>query len=250
MKVMKHPINRKRIVTPADVRLLGTILVVGAHPDDESFTAAGIMAAAVENGQRVACVTATKGEMGVQDAERWPPARLGEIRVDELKAALAILGVKEHHWLDYPDGGCNAVPFQEAVERLKGIIRQLQPDTVLTFGPDGLTGHPDHQTVSKWVDAAVKGTNATVYHAVEEASSYEDFLKEADKQFNIYFNIDEPPVYSEEECDIAFCLTPQQFDKKKRAMMAMPSQTEALFKNAPPGFAESVFRCECFLKAA
>jgi len=246
---MSGTVSHSRVVTPQDVRQLGTILSVWAHPDDESYGAAGIMAAAVENGQRVVCLTATKGELGVQDESRWPAAKLGDIRATELQEALHILGVREHSWLGYRDGDCDKIAKDEAVAKIKAFVQKVQPDTVLTFGPDGLTGHPDHQAVSRWVDEAVKGSKITVYHVVQEATSYEEFLKEADRQFNIFFNIDQPPVYNESECDIAFYLTPEQFNKKKRALLAMLSQTEAMFKNTPPGFAESVLRCECFQRA-
>ena len=59
----------------------------------------------------------------------------------------------DHRWLDYPDGGCAAVDAEEAVARIAAIIDEVRPDTVLTFGPDGGTGHPDHIAVCD-VDAA------------------------------------------------------------------------------------------------
>ena len=60
----------------------------------------------------------------------------------------------EHHWLGYRDGGCAAADAPTAVARLTELIARVRPDTVLTFGPDGLTGHPDHQAVSAWTGAA------------------------------------------------------------------------------------------------
>ena len=89
---------------------LGTVLSVWAHPDDEMYLSGGLMAEAARGGARVVCVTATRGEAGSQDPERWPPERMGEIREAELMASLEILGVREHHWLDYRDGECASVP--------------------------------------------------------------------------------------------------------------------------------------------
>jgi LmbE family N-acetylglucosaminyl deacetylase len=66
-----------------DIRELGTILSVWAHPDDEAYLCGGIMAMATAAGSRVVCVTATRGELGVTDAERWPPDRLPAIREAE-----------------------------------------------------------------------------------------------------------------------------------------------------------------------
>ena len=90
---------------PIRVTDLGTILSVWAHPDDETYLAAGVMAAAADRGQRVVCVSATAGEHGTDDPETWPPARLGPVRRWEAAAAMAVLGVTEHRVLGLPDGG-------------------------------------------------------------------------------------------------------------------------------------------------
>src|SRR3954449_1481005 len=69
---------------------LGTVLSVWAHPDDETYLCAGLMADAIRRGNRVVCVTATRGELGSTDEERWPPGpALAEVRTQELMAALA-----------------------------------------------------------------------------------------------------------------------------------------------------------------
>ena len=83
-----------------DVSELGTILGVWAHPDDDIYLAAGLMAAAVDAGQRVVDVTATRGEGGSMDEERWPPESMGEVRTKELLRSLEVLGVQEHHFLE------------------------------------------------------------------------------------------------------------------------------------------------------
>src|SRR5438093_2334158 len=72
---------------------LGTILGVWAHPDDETYLSAGLMAQAVREGRRVVCVTATRGEEGSFDEERWPTATMGKVRENELMRSLEILGV-------------------------------------------------------------------------------------------------------------------------------------------------------------
>jgi LmbE family N-acetylglucosaminyl deacetylase len=136
------------------VRALGTIMGIWAHPDDEAYLSGGLMALARANGQRVVCVTATRGELGTADPLSWPPERLAAERTRELADCLAILGVQEHHWLAYRDGGCAAADAPAAVAQLGDLIAQVRPDTLLTFGPDGLTGHADHQAVSAWAGAA------------------------------------------------------------------------------------------------
>ena len=120
---------------------LGTLLGVWAHPDDETYLMAGLMARGVRNGARVVCVTATRGEEGTWDPARWPPAELGKVREAELMACLAVLGVDEHTWLDYHDGSCAAVDPAEGTARVQAIVEDVRPDSILTFGPDGMTGH-------------------------------------------------------------------------------------------------------------
>src|SRR5918997_4348807 len=127
---------------------LGTILGIWAHPDDEAYLSGGLMAMARDNGSRVVCVTATRGELGTPDPVAWPLHRLATARTGELARCLEILGVTEHHWLGYRDGECATVHAADAVAQLCGVIGRVGPDTVLTFGPDGITGHPDHQAVS------------------------------------------------------------------------------------------------------
>src|SRR6185369_15253236 len=80
--------------TSDDVAALGTILGVWAHPDDEAYLSGGLMALARDNGQRVVCVTATRGERGTPDPVAWPPERLAEERTRELARCLSILGVE------------------------------------------------------------------------------------------------------------------------------------------------------------
>jgi LmbE family N-acetylglucosaminyl deacetylase len=135
---------------------LGAVLGVWAHPDDEVYLSGGLMAAAVDAGARVVCVTATRGERGTSDPVLWPPARLARLREAELAASLAVLGVTEHRQLGYPDGGCAGVPTYEAVGRLVDLLAEVRPATVLTFGPDGMTGHLDHRRVSAWARSAVR----------------------------------------------------------------------------------------------
>ena len=151
---------------------LGTILGVWAHPDDEAYLSGGLMALARDAGSRVVCVTATRGELGTPDPDVWPPRRLAVERTGELARCLEILGVTEHHWLGYHDGGCPEVDPAEAVARLCELIEEVRPDTVLTFGPDGVTGHPDHQTISAWTtkafDRAAPAGARLLYAALSE----------------------------------------------------------------------------------
>jgi LmbE family N-acetylglucosaminyl deacetylase len=135
---------------------LGTILGVWAHPDDEAYLTAGLMARAVRNGSRVVCVTATRGEGGSMDDEKWPPEKMGEVRTGELERCLQILGVKEHHWLDLPDIDMDTGLPEGGYDRVRDLVEDVQPDTLLTFGPDGMTDHAAHNDVSRWATQAAR----------------------------------------------------------------------------------------------
>ena len=167
MPALERPSYRK-LRAAEEVARLGTILNIWAHPDDEAYLAGGLMALAQRGGQRVVCVTATRGELGTSDPEAWPPEKLAEERTRELARCLDILGVSEHAWLDRPDGGCAEVPEEEAVAQLGAIFEDVRPDTVLTFGPDGMTGHADHVAISRWTTLAFERhapPGATLHYA-------------------------------------------------------------------------------------
>ncbi len=222
--------DRKPIRDPAQIGTLGTILSVWAHPDDETYMCGAIMAAARANGQRVVCVTATRGEAGSQNLQKWPSEELAKVRTNELETALRILGVNEHHWLDYPDGECCSQDSDNAARRIADIMEAVQPDTIFTFGRDGMTGHPDHQMMCEWVCAAMRlrSDKTAVYHPVIDQRQYEGFYKRADEKLNIFFAIDRPPLKQDHECDIHLLLNGPELRAKREAIRAMPSQTEML----------------------
>lgn len=238
------------IRTASDIQKLGTILFVAAHPDDETFCAGGLLATAVRNGQHAICVTATRGERGVQDESRWPAAQLGEIRTKELEAALKILGIQEQYWLDYPNDECDSVPERDAAQSIAGVIERCNVDTVVTFGPDGLTGHPDHQAVSRWADAAVHiaTRRPRVLHIAQARAPYEKYLKSADGELNIFFMTQHPPIVDEGECAIYFELDHRSVIQKYRALQAMPSQYTKFLQYFPPEKFNKAFGTEAFVE--
>lgn len=239
-----------QIITPADVKRLGKILSIWAHPDDESFVAAGLLASAVKNGQNVMCITATKGEKGVQDESRWPAAQLPDIRTKELNASLTELGIEQHFWLGYIDGECDRVPTGEAVQKIKALMDTYEPDTILTFGPEGLTGHPDHQTMNIWVKelATTLAKKPEVYYPVYTPEQYEHYLVPLDEKLNMFFNIDKPPLVAMPDCAIALTLPNELLEQKWRALAAQPSQMERFLGAIPPGAREGVLGAEYFVQ--
>src|SRR5690606_10285963 len=109
-------------------------------------------------GGRVVCAYATLGEAGTPDPAAWPPDRLAPRRRAELSAALAIAGADEPILFGFPDGGCDEVDDRDGSTAVAVLIEQLRPDRIVTFGPDGVTVHPDHRAVTRWVLQAWRRT--------------------------------------------------------------------------------------------
>ena len=123
------------------------ILCIFAHPDDESYIVGGTIARAVNEGAEVTVISATKGDKGFQHIKgSSEKERLTHIREEELKNAAQILGVKKILLWDYPDGGLDNLGIREKElgDRLVEVIKKIEPDLILTFGPDGVSGHRDH----------------------------------------------------------------------------------------------------------
>ncbi len=129
------------------------LLAVLAHPDDESFLMGGTLARYAAEGVDIAVVIATRGEAGRGDTDL---EQNGQRRERELRDAVAVLGVKSLEILGYPDGDVARVPRPVLVGRVMDAIQAWAPDVVLTFGPDGISGHADHLAVgAATADAAV-----------------------------------------------------------------------------------------------
>jgi LmbE family N-acetylglucosaminyl deacetylase len=207
---------------------LGTILGVWAHPDDEAFLSAGIMTTAVAQGQRVVCVTATRGEKGFPDDDPRPSEERAALRVEELAECLAILGVDDHRWLDYPDGGLVEVDERKPVDELVAIIDEVQPDTVLTFGPDGMTGHFDHMTVSRWTTLAVEAVrpDANLLYATKTPAWAEEFVALTGSDLVMMDDAAEIPSTPPEQLALHVELDDDLLDVKLRALLAQASQIQ------------------------
>lgn len=131
-------------------RLLG----IWAHPDDEAYLSAGLMARTTADGGHVTIVAITDGEAGFPADDPRPPEQRAGQRRRELRAAMALIGVSDVRFLGVADGAVAAAPADVLVERIGEIIRDVDPDAIVTFGPDGITGHPDHVANSDLVTRA------------------------------------------------------------------------------------------------
>jgi LmbE family N-acetylglucosaminyl deacetylase len=131
-------------------------MCVLAHPDDESLGTGGALALAAADGVATYLVTATRGERGrFGTGPRPDDSVVGRTREAELRVAAKELGIRDACVLGYPDGALDQVDAAEAIARIATQIRRVQPHVVITFGPEGAYGHPDHIAISQLTTAAI-----------------------------------------------------------------------------------------------
>lgn len=144
------------------------LLVVLAHPDDEAFGLAGTISLLRTRGVPVTLVTATRGEVGeILVPELATRDSLGAVREKELRDAMALAGVDDIRLLGYRDSGMAGTPenddprslvrapASEVVSMIAMTIRDVRPAAVITFGADGIYGHPDHVAIHHHTTAAI-----------------------------------------------------------------------------------------------
>lgn len=128
---------------------MNKLLLVFAHPDDESFSCGGTIAEYVEAGWRVDLLCATRGEEG----ERGPLVQLarekvGETRQKELEKAGTVLGIHSITFLGYKDGTLTGLTPGILEEEIRQKMIEFVPDVVITFDTTGVSNHPDHVKIS------------------------------------------------------------------------------------------------------
>jgi len=143
----------------ADSGVRSRLLGIFAHPDDETFCAGGTFARYAEQGAEIMVVSATRGEAGqIRDAAVGNRRTIAAVREAELRLACESLGITKVRCLDYVDGTLADADFSALANEVAEIICEFRPDVVITFGPDGGYGHPDHQTISAVTTAACQRT--------------------------------------------------------------------------------------------
>jgi LmbE family N-acetylglucosaminyl deacetylase len=132
------------------------LMAVLAHPDDETLGCGGTLARYSSEGIGTHVLTATRGQSGRHGSGEHPgKAALGRIREAEEREAARELGVTEVSFLDYVDGELDRADPVAAAAAIVAHLRRVRPHVVMTFGPDGAYGHPDHIAVSQLASAAV-----------------------------------------------------------------------------------------------
>jgi len=131
-----------------------SVLVVCAHPDDESFGLGGVINALTETGSTVSLVCFTRGEASTLGGS---PPDLPALRADELRRASAILGLTEFRLLGHADGQLADVPLPRLTAEVLQMVEDTGADTLLGFDPNGVTGHSDHRRAT---EAALSAADA------------------------------------------------------------------------------------------
>jgi LmbE family N-acetylglucosaminyl deacetylase len=134
-------------------KMSGLILLVFAHPDDETSAAGGITAKYVSQGHTVDLVTATGGEKGTR-LEVPEGVETATVRAKEQRTATAITGIRDIYRLGYIDGELEEANFNEVTCKVLEVMDKVQPEAMITFGPDGISGHPDHVAIGRAATAA------------------------------------------------------------------------------------------------
>ena len=204
------------------------LLVVMAHPDDESMGVGGLILRHSRAEVEVNLICATRGEEG------WvgkPPGAkredLSRIRTGELEAAATALAINGYALWDYPDGGVEGCDQAEISTRIGEQIARLAPAAVVGWGPDGAYGHPDHIAMGRCTDAAVaaapEAARPVLYHAAIDAS-----LAQA---YRAALALNGPaggalPLVVKDHVDFVLELTPEEVQMKLRAIDCHQSQLE------------------------
>jgi LmbE family N-acetylglucosaminyl deacetylase len=156
-------------MNPRGSRLLG----VFAHPDDETFCAGGTFARYARDGAEIMVVSATRGQAGqIRDARVGTRRTIAAVREKELRLACERLGVAHVRCWEYPDGGLAEADFTGLVGQVVELIREFRPQTMITFGPEGAYGHPDHITIGAAATAACHQAGVAPYQPDRLYHSY------------------------------------------------------------------------------
>lgn len=133
------------------------LLAIFPHPDDETLGLGSTIARYSSEGVETYLICATRGERGWFDSEGPNPGLEGvaQIREAELRCAAENLGIHEVNFLDYIDGDVDQADPGEIIGKIVSHIRRIKPQVVVTFGPDGAYGHPDHIALSQFTSGAL-----------------------------------------------------------------------------------------------
>jgi LmbE family N-acetylglucosaminyl deacetylase len=136
-----------------------SVLVVVAHPDDESFGLGAVVTAFVEAGAHVSVLCLTHGEASTLHGVAGD---LAVLREAELRAAAEALGAADVQLLGLPDGGLASLPLEDLLPPVVAAVSRTAADGLLAFDSSGVTGHPDHAAATRAAVAAAESLGLPV----------------------------------------------------------------------------------------
>jgi LmbE family N-acetylglucosaminyl deacetylase len=156
------------------------LVAVFAHPDDERIVGP-LLARYAREGHDVYLVIATDGRKGVRDHAGVPAGdSLARVRAEESRCAARQLGIRPPILLGFEDGGLASFASLEGLRKdVDSVVRALQPDAVISFGPEGGTGHPDHRLVGDVVTEIVQSGGVGIPPALYYPSLPAERMKDA-----------------------------------------------------------------------
>jgi len=206
------------------------LMGIWPHPDDEAYLSAGLMARVADASRPVTVLTLTRGEKGTSNPEDYDQPHFAAQRERELRTSLAELGVTDVRLGEYRDGECDLVDSEAAIRYIATTIDEVRPDVLVTFGPDGITGHRDHRLVSSWVTEAWRrvGHGELFY-----ATMTDDFVADNAALHDRIGLFAErgaagPACYPRNDVALECDLSEAELDRKRRALGHHASQTEPL----------------------
>jgi LmbE family N-acetylglucosaminyl deacetylase len=223
------------------VRSKPTLLAVFAHPDDETFRPGGTLALLAHQGVQVVVLTFTRGEAGsCGDPPLCTPDELPAVREAELRCACSVLGIKPPIVLDYADGQLQQADTETMVMHILSAAYEIDPQVWLSFGPDGLSNHPDHIAAGQWALEAfrrVEGCAALYSVAVPQS------LKEK-------LNMHQVQAVPDDVIALGVDISPV-WEAKLTAMRCHATQwSSSPMVNVPEERRRLFFGRECFVRAA
>lgn len=206
---------------------MGPVLCIFAHPDDEAFGPSGVIAKWARE-REVYLICATDGDAAFGEGN----GSLAKTRKQELLASANILGVKEVIFFDFADGSLSNSLYHKLESKIMEVVDRVNPEILLTFGENGISGHIDHivcSMVSSFIFQKTKSIKEIWYNVILKNVSdrYKDYF--------IYFPDGEKKENVDEIVDITDVL-----DLKIAAIKAHESQSKdgneilEMLKSAPP----------------
>lgn len=162
------------------------MLGIFAHPDDETFCAGGTFARYAKDGAEIMVVSATRGQAGqIRDASVATRRTIAAVREAELRLACERLGVTHVRCWDYVDGTLAEADFAGLVGQVVQLIREFRPQVVVSFGPDGGYGHPDHIAIGAAVTAGCRQAGDPASYPDQRATGLAPY--EPGRLYHCYF---------------------------------------------------------------